>query len=182
MKNYLVLYYSKTGNSKFIAEKLASEIKCDILRIKPMIDNVLILFLLSLFKIKIPTNISIHDFSKYDEVIILGPIWGGQLVSPLRTVLQLSVKTLKNTHFAVTCETKEQDKETKYGYNQVLKIASEMSNQYVKCTEGFSTSLVNFSNKPFSVKLSEKIKITEENYQGILKDKVGNFALKIKSA
>lgn len=30
MKKYIILYYSKTGNSKFMAEKLAIALDCDL--------------------------------------------------------------------------------------------------------------------------------------------------------
>jgi len=181
MKKYLVLYYSKTGNSKFIAENLSHELACDSKKITPIIDSFFMLYILSLLNINIPTNIAAMDIREYDEIIIIGPIWGGQLISPLRTVLNKCIKASKNIHFAVTCETKEEDRNNKYGYAQVLKKASDMSNQYVKNATAFSTSLVNFGDKSWSPKLSEKIKLTEENFNSVLKSRVEDFAMRIKS-
>ncbi len=182
MKQRLVLYYSKTGNSQFIAGKLAQELTCDSKRIIPLLDSVFILFLLSLLKINIATNISRSDLLKYDELILIGPIWGGLLISPLRIVLKKSIKASKNIHFAVTCESKDEDKNSKYGYNRVLKTASDLAGINLKNVEAFSTSLVNSGNKAWSPKLSEKIKITDENYAGIIKSRLEAFANKIKSA
>jgi len=48
MKKYLILFYSKTGNSKFIAEKLSIALDGDLKEIKPVINNLLVLFLFSL--------------------------------------------------------------------------------------------------------------------------------------
>ncbi|MBK7971725.1 MAG: flavodoxin family protein [Bacteroidetes bacterium] len=59
MKKYLILYYSKTGNCKFVAEKLSREFTCDIEMINPGINNTGILFLLSLMNISVPVNTSI---------------------------------------------------------------------------------------------------------------------------
>ncbi|MFZ4796353.1 MAG: flavodoxin family protein [Bacteroidia bacterium] len=179
MKNYIILYYSKTNNSKFIAEKLSFELACKSKKITPIIDNVFLIFLLSMLKINIPTNISTKDLKQFDEVIIIGPIWGGQLISPLRTVLKKCVKASKNTHFALTCETKEEDKDSKYGYAQVIKQAIDFSNEYIKNVAAFSTSLINLDNKLQSLKITEKIKLTEENYNDDLKTRVKNFAIKI---
>ena len=181
MKNYLVLYYSKTGNSQFIAEKLAKELWCPSKKITPIIDNIALLFLLSLLRINIPTNISDQDIQEYDEVILIGPIWGGLLVSPLRTVIKKCVRASKNIHFAVTCETKEEDKDKKYGSSQVLKKASDLGGKYVKNTEAFSTALINADNPSWSPKLSEKIKMTEDNYKGVLVSRVHDYASKIKA-
>lgn len=180
MKTYLLVYYSKTGNSKFIADRLSLQLVCDSKEITPMFNNVFILFLLSLLKINIPTNISIEDIRKYDEIIIIGPIWAGLLISPLRTVIFKCIKAFKNISLAVTCETREEDNNSQYGYSQVIKKASDLGGKFIKNTAAFSTSLVNFGNKSWTPKISEKIRITEKNYSDILKLRVEDFANKIK--
>ena len=182
MKKYLVLYYSNSGNSKFIAEKLSNELSSDLRRIHPLIDNVLLLFLLSSLRISIPTNISKQDILKYDEIILLGPIWGGLIVSPLNTVLALCIESSKLIHFAVTCESGDEKKNSKYGYSQVLEKACELGGKYVNCTEAFSTSLVTSGGNITNPKPLEKVKITEKNYKGRIMSRVQNFAKKIKAS
>lgn len=178
----MILYYSKTGNSKFIAEKLSRELACDSKKIAPMIDNLGILFLLSLMRIGIPTNISKKEIEGYSDVIILGPVWGGRLISPLKNVLKKCIKASRNIHFAVTCETKDEEKNNKYGPERVLRAAEALGGKFVITTEAFSTSLANLENNAWSPKLSEKIKITEENFNGALKSRLNDFAIKIKSS
>jgi flavodoxin len=181
MKNHLILYYSKSGNSKFIAEKLALRLKCDSKRIIPWMDYLLIQIILSLFRINIPTNITVDDVAKFDGIIIIGPVWAGQLVSPLRTVLKLCVNASKTIFFAVTCETKDEEEDTRFGHNQVLKKARDFSSQNVNEAAAFSTSLVKGGNNSPGSASSDKIKITEENYSDELKERVEAFALKIAS-
>ena len=181
MKKYIILYYSKTGNSKFIAEKLSTTLGCDLKRIKPVINNLAVLFLLSFMKIDVPTNISIKEFESYDEIIIVGPVWGGLLISPLRNTIKKCIKASKDIHFAVTCETKDEDKNNKYGYAKVLKEAEDLGGKFVRTSEAFSTSLVNPDDETWSPKLSEKIKITEDNFNAVLKSRLSDFAMKIKS-
>jgi hypothetical protein len=182
MKNYLILYYSKSGNSKFMAEKLALRLNCPSKRIIPWLDYLLFQIIISLFKLNIPTNISIDDIKQYDGIVIIGPVWAGQLVSPLRTVLKLCVNASKTIFFAVTCETKDEERDAKYGYNQVLKKARDFSIVYVKDAKAFSTTLVKGGNKPPVLKLSDKIKITEENYSDALKERLEDFALQIAAS
>ena len=74
-----------------------------------------------------------------------------------------------DAHFVVTCETKDEDKDKKYGYAKVLREAEDLGSKLVRTTEAFSTSLVNLEDKAWCPKLSEKIKITEENFNGVLK-------------
>jgi menaquinone-dependent protoporphyrinogen IX oxidase len=181
MKKYLVLYYSKTGNSKFLAQKAATALGCDLRPIKPIINNTALLFLLSSLKISIAIDVSKEDIEKYDEVIIFGPIWGGLLISPLKNALKKCAAVSKAIHFAVSCETSDSQKNEKYGYAHVLQEAENSGGQFVKTTEAFSTALVNKDNKSWTPKLSEKIKITEENFEGAIKERFENFIAKIKS-
>ncbi len=181
MKKYLVIYYSKTGNSKFLAEKISNELGCDLKKIKPVTESLLLLFLMSLLKINVSTGISREDIEEYDEVIILGPIWGGLLISPLRSMLKICVKAEKPVHFAVSCETSEELKDSKYGYGQVLREAEQLGGKLVRTTGAFSTSLVQNNNGSWSPKLSEKTKITEENFIGIIRSRFNDFINRIQS-
>ncbi len=180
MKKYLVLFYSKTGNSKFLAEKAATALGCDLRAIKPIINNTALLFLLSSLKIRIAIDISKDYIEKYDEVIIFGPIWGGLLMSPLKSVLKKCVAVSIAIHFAVSCERSDSQKNEKYGYAHVLREAETIGGKFVKITEAFSTALVNKENKSWTPKLSQKIKITEENFEGEIKERFDNFIAKIK--
>jgi flavodoxin len=180
MKKHLVLYYSKTGNSKFLAEKTSTALGCDLRKIKPIIDSTLLLYLLSLLKIGIAIDISKEDIEKYDEVIIFGPIWGGLLLAPLKNILKTCVRASKGIHFAVSCERSDIQKDEKYGYAHVLRAAEKIGGKFMKATEAFSTALVNKDNKPSTLNLSGKIKIRENNFEGAIKEKFDNFIAKIK--
>lgn len=177
MKKYLVLYYSKTGNSKFLAEQAADVLDCDIKEIIPAINNLLVLYLLSFLKVAIPIGIKEKDLAPYEEVIILGPIWGGLLISPLRKILKECVKASKVIHFAVSCETPEEEKNSKYGFAQVLKESKEMGGGLVKTTSAFSMALVK-GDQPQHV-LAEKVKITEANFKGTLRTRFDDFVARI---
>lgn len=182
MKKYLVLYYSNTGNSEFIAKKLSQQLECDLKKIIPVINNVFLLFLMSALKINIPVNVSKKEIENYDEIVILGPIWGGLLISPLKTTVLKCIKASKNIHFAVTCETKDENKNDKYGYANTLKYVECLGDKFIKNTDGFSTFSVNSINKSATQKILEKIKITEDNFTGDLSLRIENFATKIKSS
>ena len=182
MKKYLVLYYSNTGNSEFIAKKISQKLACEAKKIIPLIDNVLVLFLMSALKINIPVNISKKEIENYDDIIIIGPIWGGLLISPLKTIILKCIKASKNIHFAVTCETKDENKNDKYGYANTLKYVEYLGDKFIKNTDGFSTFSVNSINKSVNQKILQKIKITEENFNGALSLRVEDFVIKIKSS
>ncbi|TYP99130.1 hypothetical protein C7447_102449 [Tenacibaculum adriaticum] len=180
MKKYLILYYSKTGNSEFLAKKMSKELGCDLKEITPKINSIIPLFILSVFKINIHTNIQIEDIKQYDEIIIFGPIWGGLIISPLRNVLKKCIKASKNIHFVVSCETSEEEKNNKYGYQTVLNKTKQIGGNLILSTEAFSTSLIKGESDYQKRKLSEKPKITENNFKGIIKNKFDEFVKRIK--
>jgi flavodoxin len=180
MKKYLILYYSKTGNSQFIAEKLAKELGGDALRLEPVISGIAALFLLSALNVRVPILLTKEQISAYDEVIILGPIWGGQLLAPLRSAIRACKKAARPFHFAVTCETSDEEKDSQYGYSQVLRKARELGGTWACATEAFPMPLVDGYVRPQDA-TAEKTRVTEANYSTALRKRVKVFAEKIKS-
>ncbi len=181
MKSYAVLYYSKTGNSKFLAERLAQLLECPCKPILPSVNRLLPLFMLSNLKVKLPIGISQQELAQFDEIVMIGPIWGGLLIAPLRTALKKCIKAAKPIHFAVSCETSDEAKNDKYGYAHVLQEAKMLGGNLVKTTEAFPTTLAKGSDATWHPKLSEKVKITEENFEGALASRLANFAQAIQT-
>jgi flavodoxin len=182
MKKRIIIYFSRTGNSQFMAEKLAVELNCEIIFVKPWFNYVGILFLISLFKWRIPLRMQRPvDLAQYDSVIIMGPVWGGLLISPLRSLIDLCKKASKKFHFAITCETKESDRAGEYGFNHVFAQVDAYASNHVLEKAAFSTSLIiGYSEEARTVN-SAKIKITDANYSEILKERLMDFAHRIQA-
>jgi len=179
MKKHLVLCFSKTGNSKFIAEKLAKALQCDVEMIQPSVNGTGLLFILSLLNIPVSVNISNERISQYQEVVIIGPIWGGRLIAPLKAVLKKCIALKKPVHFAVTCETKESDKDGSYGYAQVLNKAKALGGDLVRSTTAFSTSLIIGYDDKIKTNLSVKAKFTDDNFSEALRTRFEDMKNKV---
>jgi flavodoxin len=182
MKKYLILCYSKTGNSSFMAHQLARELACEVKMIRPILNSTGFILLISLFKIRIYTNISSQLLSEYQEIILIGPIWAGLVIAPLRTVLKQCVALAKPIHFGLSCETGENDKDGKCGYMQVLNSVRALGGPLVGSTAAFSTSLVKDYDKRDLTRVSDKVKITEANYSDELKRRLKQFVNDILNA
>lgn len=120
------------------------------------------------------------EIEEYDELIIFGPIWGGLLISPLRNTLKKCVRASREIHFALSCETSDEDKDNKYGYARVLNEAKKIGGLSVKNTAAFSTSLVRSKTESLNPRLSKKVKITEENFKGEIGERLEEFVVRIK--
>ena len=110
----LVIYYSKTGNTKLMAETMSEEIKADVLAIKPQKEIKSRGFMLymrgglqSISKrtIKLEdTDIDLQD--DYDLIIIGTPVWAGRLNPVVRSFLKKNQFANKKFGLFCTCASK----------------------------------------------------------------------------
>ncbi len=77
-----VVYYSMSGNSKKLAELIASERQIQLLELKPQHHyNVFLAFTKGVFDIKLKRNIGLtlnQDISSYQRVFLVCPVWAGE--------------------------------------------------------------------------------------------------------
>lgn len=92
MGKTIVVYYSRKGNTKKVAEKLASQLKSDIVEItEAKSRNGLFGFIRSgreaMMKRTPPIILPETKWEEYDTFYIGTPIWAGNMASPVRTFL-----------------------------------------------------------------------------------------------
>ena len=100
MSNKLVIYLSRTGNTRKVAEKIANDLSCDIIEIKPLKSYKGIIGWLRAgsqgVRRKIPKIEPITiDLKEHDLVIVGTPMWGGNMSSPVRTFLTKHASDIK---------------------------------------------------------------------------------------
>ena len=90
--SYLVVYYSRTGNNRTIAESIASRLSADIDEIIDKKNRQGRLNWLKAGRDSRAGNLTEIEFQKdpqdYDTIIIGAPIWAWNPIPPLRTYLQ----------------------------------------------------------------------------------------------
>jgi len=149
MKKTIILYYSKSGNNRFIAEKLSKDLGSELVEIKPKINNFFLLILLS--GLKIPSGfkkLSI-DIKNYDRVILLSPIWIGSLLSPIRCFIKKHKDNINDFTFISVCGSGSEDKDGKYGYENIFKeVKNYFSTKKIQCFEISTKSLNETSQSP----------------------------------
>jgi menaquinone-dependent protoporphyrinogen IX oxidase len=103
----LIVYYSRSGQTRKVAEELAKALQCDVEEIFDTVNRAGPLGFLSagrqagnksLTKLQPVKN----DPSKYDLVIIGTPVWARHVSTPIRTYLAESKEKLKNVAFFCT--------------------------------------------------------------------------------
>lgn len=133
----LVVYYSKTGSSRFLAEKIASALQSDLEPIRPIVNWPFMLMMGLHFghkKMK-------YDVKNYDFVIVCGPVWIGKLIAPLKHFITKNQKKMNRFALAVSCGSTDANKDDKFGYNTVFKAVQKQWTQCVLC-EAFPIALL----------------------------------------
>jgi len=85
----LVVYYSKTGNSKKVAEAVIPELGCDFAEL--------------IYNEAEKTIEGAADPSDYERVILVCPVWALSLPEPMKLYLKEYGKAIKNYSLIVTC-------------------------------------------------------------------------------
>ena len=115
----LIIYYSRTGNTRAVCERLAKEIDADIVEIKDLKNRMSKLGIIGgMFRTILSMRTKIFpekiDMTDYSNVILSSPIWAAKVAPALRTAIYLNGFKDKKVVMLVTCDSfyaeKYQDK------------------------------------------------------------------------
>jgi multimeric flavodoxin WrbA len=103
----LVVYYSRTGHTRIVAEALRSALGADVEEIHDPVERGGVLGYLrcgaeALLGASSQIDLPRKDPSTYDLVLVGGPVWGTSVSSPIRTYLWLEHARLPATALFVT--------------------------------------------------------------------------------
>lgn len=179
MKN-LVVYYSNTGNNKYLAERIARDKKCDVYEISPRVKPLYGLIISSLLKISLGIYNNIKNIREYDAVILCGPIWMGQFISPLSDFLKKYRNDIKRLYFASCCGSGKDSSETKFGYAKVFKQIRILMSEKLALAEAFSIELITPEEMKGKDEETIKLRLSDENFKGEILEKYNSFISKIE--
>ncbi|KOF55627.1 MULTISPECIES: flavodoxin family protein [Clostridium] len=102
----LVVFYSLEGHTKFIANLIAGELKCDLLELQPQKEIPKTGFRKffwggksAIFKEKPSLKNKIPNLEQYDTIFIGTPIWAGTYAPPINTFISDNEIKQKNIAF-----------------------------------------------------------------------------------
>lgn len=102
----LIAYYSRTGITKKVAEKLAGALNCEIEEVKDLKNRKGVLGYLLSGREAMQKTLPAVEFAKspadYDLVIVGTPIWGWDMSSPIRSYLEKNKGQIKKAAFFCT--------------------------------------------------------------------------------
>ncbi len=171
----IVYYYSRTGNNKYLAEKIAKELNCTIEKIRPRAD----IFIFYLLKISFGLKKFKNAPENFDRVILVGPIWMGRFVTPLKSFVSKYSASIKALSFVTCCGTSDEVKFEKFGHGLVFKqIESILGDKCISC-DAFPIGLTLPENEEVKGDAVMKIRLNDSNFNGVIKQRFDKYIQQI---
>jgi flavodoxin len=102
----LIVYYSRTGLSKRLAEALRAKLGCDIDNVRYAGRDKVSFAAAGLEAVRKATSAfagDAHDASKYDRIFFISPVWAGSLATPIRSYMAANKDKIKAYALLATC-------------------------------------------------------------------------------
>ena len=178
----LVLFYSRTGSNKYLAERIATELKADMEEIHPKLNGLLFVIFSSLLRFGLGNKPFRSAVYEYERVVVVGPVYMGTLIFPLRNALMKLPTTVKHVCFATSCGGGDEEKDSNIGYSSVLAEANQAVKHTDVITEAFPIKLVVPEDKLEDGDYVMKTRLNDSNFEGEIYTRFQSFIQKIKSA
>lgn len=167
----LVLYYSRKGSNRYLAEKLSEELNAEIEPISPLIRGNFLLIIFSLLKIGVsPKSLKNHP-ADFERIILCSPIWMGQVVSPLRGFLNRYGKECRSVDFITCCGSSDEGKLDKFGYATVFSQIEKVLGERYRSGTAFPVQLALPEEQRGDGQAVMNTVLNESNFQGGLQDR-----------
>ncbi len=171
----IVVYYSRKGSNRFLAEKIASRLSCDMEAIRPRIN----VFALYLMRIHAGIRSLKHDIGSYDRVIMVGPIWMGMFVPPLRSFVRRYGSQIRKLVFVTCCGSTYDKKDEKFGHGHVFREVGEILGDKLELTQAFPVGLVLPDEHKEDPDAFMNTHLNDENFKGEIAERFEEFMKKV---
>jgi flavodoxin len=172
----IVIFYSNKGNNRYLANKIAKDMDCEIQEIKPRIDWPLLFWLginFGINKIKV-------DLTNFDRIILVGPIWMGKFIVPLKAFVKRYYKKINKMIFVTCCGSSYEKKDEQFGHGLVFKQVQEiMQEKCIRC-DAFPIVLVVPEDKLDDGKYVMDTRLSDANFLGEIKERYESFIENLK--
>jgi flavodoxin len=172
----IIYYYSHKGSNRYLANKIAADLKCKIEEIKPRLN----VHLLMLMGINFGNRKLRTKAENYDRVILCGPIWMGKLIVPLKNFLHKNIRKINKLIFVTCCGSTFDKKDEKFGHNLVFNQVKNLSGDKCLHCEAFPIILVLPDDKKDDSSAFMETHLNDDNFKGEIVDIYNDFVKKIQ--
>jgi flavodoxin len=173
----IVYFYSYKGSNRYLANKIAADLNCEVEEIKPRLNaHLLMLMKINFGNRKIKTKIE-----NYDRIILCGPIWMGQLIVPLKNFVNKNNSKINKFIFVTCCGSTFDKKDEKFGHNLVFNEIKIITGDKCLHCEAFPITLVLPAELKDDTSAFMKNHLNDENFKGEIVNIYNAFISKLKN-
>lgn len=173
----IVYVYSHKNSNRYLANKIATDLKCEIEEIKPRLNaHLLMLMGINFGNTKLKTKVE-----DYDRIILCGPIWIGRLIVPLKNFVNKHINKINKLIFVTCCGSTYAKKDEKFGHNLVFNQMKKLLGEKCQHCEAFPISLVLPDEQKEDSDAFMKTHLNDENFRGEIVEIYDNFIRKMQT-
>lgn len=161
MKN-LVVFYSRKGSNRFLAGRIAQSLSCETTEIHPRINS----FFLFLFNFNPGIWRIRKQLADYDRVILVGPIWMGRFIPPLKSFVTRYGSQVRKLVFVTCCGSTYDKKDEKFGHGHVFRQVETLLDGKCESCQAFPIGLVLPEEHREDDDAFMKTHLNDENFRG----------------
>jgi flavodoxin len=173
--NTLVVYYSRKGSNEYLARQISESLECQREAIRPRLD----IFFLFLFNLNPGIRKMKALISTFDRIILVGPIWMGRFIPPLRSFVKRYQSQIRELVFVTCCGSTYEQKDDKFGHGLVFRKVEELVNGKLKLTQAFPIALVLPEDQREDSDAFMKTHLSDQNFKGEIRERFDDFISKV---
>jgi len=173
----VVIYFSQKGSNAFLAQKIANELQCDIERIQPRLRG----FLFIMTGLHAGIKPIKKDLTQYKNIILVGPVYVGRLIYPLKSFIKKYRNNGSQWFFATCCGSSFEQKSDKFGHARVFEKVQALLGDKCKLCQAFPIGLVLSQEQQQEAEVVMQTRLNDDTFQGSMNELFHKYIKKIRS-
>ncbi|MCB0806412.1 MAG: hypothetical protein KDC05_11485 [Bacteroidales bacterium] len=120
-----------------------------------------------------------HDPANYKTIVLVGPVWMGSLIAPLRDFLKKYKNSINRLFFVCCCGSSDVKKEDKFGHAHVFEKVRELTGSRIVHCEAFPIGLVLSEEEQENSEMIMNTRLSNDNFSGEIQERFDKLVPKI---
>ncbi len=176
-----IAYYSKTGNNRALALKLASAIGAELDEIRPALPAMFFQMVFTAAGRGPGAASSLKEASDPEELILVAPLWMGSLAWPARAYLRSNGKSARVVHVVTCCGSDDSVKDDKFGYASALSKVRESLGERAGSLTSLPSVLALPADKRAGEDAAMAARLTQDSFSGEVASRLESIVADIKA-
>ena len=177
----LVLFYSKTGSNRYLAERAAKALDARIEELHPSMNIYPFLLLGTAMGFGAGTKKLTVDPGDYHRVVVAAPLWMGKFALPVQSFVRKYAGKLNEISFITCCGSTEEKKNDRFGYEKAFSHMRKLAGDKAVHFEAFPIGLVIPPELQDDSDAFMRTRLSDGNFTGEILDRFTAFVDRIKN-